>query len=129
MDMHLQHIPLTVQQHKLFHNERKKKMSATNKTANYELPEFVGTDKPSWLTDFNGAMTKIDTALHELSQKQASGVTKQYVDEQIATVTTALNKLQKDVDAITAKLKKYLTVGTAQDGITATQYDTLKVNA
>lgn len=37
-------------------------MSATNKTANYELPKFVGTDKPSWLTDFNGAMTKIDTA-------------------------------------------------------------------
>ena len=71
-------------------------MSATNKTANYELPEFVGTDKPSWLTDFNGAMTKIDTALHELSQGQASGVTKQYVDEQIATVTTALNNLQKD---------------------------------
>lgn len=104
-------------------------MSATNKTANYELPEFVGTDKPSWLTDFNGAMTKIDAALHELSQGQASGVTKQYVDDQIATVTTALNNLQGDVDAITAKLKNYLTVGTAKDGITATQYDTLKVNA
>ena len=104
-------------------------MSATNKTANYELPEFVGTDKPSWLTDFNGAMTKIDTALHELSQGQANGVTKQYVDKQIATVTTALNNLQGNVDAITAKLKNYLTVGTAKDGITATQYDTLKVNA
>lgn len=104
-------------------------MSATNKTTNYELPEFVGTDKPSWLTDFNGAMTKIDTALHDLSEGQASGVTKQYVDGQIATVTTALNNLQDDVDAITAKLKNYLTVGTANDGITATQYDTLKVHA
>ena len=104
-------------------------MSATNKTANYELPEFVGTDKPSWLTDFNGAMTIIDATLHKLSQGQASGVTKQYVDEQIATVTTALNNLQDDVDAITAKLKNYLTVGTEEDGITATQYDTLKVNA
>lgn len=104
-------------------------MSATNKTANYELPEFVGTDKPSWLTDFNGAMTKIDTALHDLSKGQANGVTKKYVDDQIATVTTALNNLQRNVDAITAKLKNYLTVGTTQDGITATQYDTLKVNA
>lgn len=128
MGTHLQHIPLIVQHHKLFHNERKK-MSATNKTPNYELPEFVGTDKPSWLTDFNGAMTKIDTALHDLSEGQASGVTKKYVDEQIATVTTALNNLHDNVDAITAKLKNYLTVGTAQDGITATQYDTLKVNA
>lgn len=104
-------------------------MSATNKTANYELPKFVGTDKPSWLTDFNGAMTKIDTALHDLSEGQASGVSKQYVDEQIATVTTALKNLQSNVDAITTKLKNYLTIGTAQDGITATQYDTLKVNA
>lgn len=104
-------------------------MSATNKTANYELPEFVGTDKPSWLIDFNGAMTIIDGALHKLSQGQASGVTKQYVDEQITKVTKALNNLQGDVDAITAKLKNYLTIGTAQDGITATQYDTLKVNA
>lgn len=103
-------------------------MSATNKTANYELPEFVGTDKPSWLTDFNDAMTKIDTALHNLSAGQANGVTKQYVDKQIATVTAALNTLQDDVGAITAKLKKYLTVGTEEDGITATQYDTLKVN-
>jgi hypothetical protein len=128
MGMLILHIHLIAQHLKLFHKERKK-MSATNKTANYNLPEFVGTDKPSWLTDFNGAMTKIDTALHALSQGQASGVTKQYVDEQISTVTTALNNLQDDVDAITAKLKNYLTVGTAQDGITATQYDTLKVNA
>lgn len=104
-------------------------MSATNKTANYELPEFVGTDKPSWLTDFNGAMTKIDTALHDLSKGQASSVSKKYVDEQIATVTRALNNLQGDVDAITTKLKNYLTIGTAEDGITATQYDALKVNA
>lgn len=104
-------------------------MSATNKTANYELPNFVGTDKPSWLTDFNGAMTKIDTTLHELSQGQASGVTKKYVDEQITIVTTTLKNLQNDVAAITAKLKNYLTVGTTKDGITATQYDTLKVNA
>lgn len=104
-------------------------MSATNKTANYELPEFVGTDKPSWLTDFNGAMTKIDTALHDLSEGQTSSVTKQYVDEQIARVTTELSNLQGNVNAITDKLKNYLTVGTAKDGITATQYDTLKVNA
>lgn len=36
-------------------------MSATNKTTNLELPLFIGTDVPSWLTDWNGAMTKIDT--------------------------------------------------------------------
>ncbi len=38
-------------------------MSATNKTTNYDLPIFVGTDKPSWLGDWNSAMTAIDTAI------------------------------------------------------------------
>lgn len=38
-------------------------MSATNHTANYNLPQFVGTDKPTWLTDVNGAMSAIDTQM------------------------------------------------------------------
>lgn len=42
-------------------------MSATNKTANYELPIFIDTDKPSWLGDWNGAMTKIDNSVKAVS--------------------------------------------------------------
>lgn len=38
-------------------------MSATNSTANYGLPVFVSSDVPSWLTDWNGAMGDIDTAI------------------------------------------------------------------
>ena len=38
-------------------------MSHTNTTANDNLPQFTGTDKPSWLTDVNGAMTSIDTQM------------------------------------------------------------------
>ena len=38
--------------------------ASTNKTTNYELPQFVGTDKPSWLGDFNEAMLTIDTGMH-----------------------------------------------------------------
>ena len=38
-------------------------MSHTNSTANYSLPQFVTTDKPAWLTDINGAMLAIDTAV------------------------------------------------------------------
>lgn len=40
-------------------------MSATNSTLNYELPQFIATDKPAWLVDFNGAMSTIDTAIKE----------------------------------------------------------------
>lgn len=38
-------------------------MSHTNSTANYNLPQFVGSDKPTWLTDVNGAMSAIDTQM------------------------------------------------------------------
>lgn len=38
-------------------------MSATNATTNYSLPLFLGSDKPAWLVDWNGAMSAIDTAI------------------------------------------------------------------
>ena len=38
-------------------------MGHTNETANYNLPQFIGTDKPTWLGDFNGAMSAIDAAI------------------------------------------------------------------
>lgn len=39
-------------------------MSSTNKTTNYELSQFVSTDKPAWLTDYNQDMSKIDTGIN-----------------------------------------------------------------
>ena len=39
-------------------------MASTNKTTNYELSQFLGSDKPAWLTDYNADMGKIDTAIH-----------------------------------------------------------------
>lgn len=47
-------------------------MSSTNKTPNYNLPQFVVGDKPSWLTDENAAMLAIDGAMHANSQSAAS---------------------------------------------------------
>lgn len=114
-------------------------MAATNKTSNYDLPLFLGTDKPSWLTDWNGAMNALDEALHELSQGQAAGVTKQYVDDKISQVTSSIQAVSEDVNEIKTKLNaltarvtaiqtNYLSVGSTSDGITATQYDQLKAN-
>jgi hypothetical protein len=39
-------------------------MGATNHTTNYNLSQFVGTDKPAWLQDYNGDMLKIDTGIN-----------------------------------------------------------------
>ena len=38
-------------------------MSTTNKTTNYNLSQYIGTDKPTYLGDYNSDMLKIDTQL------------------------------------------------------------------
>lgn len=38
-------------------------MSSTNKTTNYKLSQYIGTDKPTYLGDYNSDMLKIDTQL------------------------------------------------------------------
>ena len=39
-------------------------MGHTNSTTNYNLPQFLTSDKPAWLTDINNAFSDIDTAVH-----------------------------------------------------------------
>ena len=40
-------------------------MTATNHTENYNLSQFVGTDRPTWLVDYNGDMAKIDVQMKQ----------------------------------------------------------------
>ena len=64
-------------------------MSATNKTTNYNLPIFVGSDVPSWLTDWNSAMQLLDTA--------------------IGNVLTVANKANADIQLTEAELEEVKT--------------------
>lgn len=54
-------------------------MTATNKTTNYQLSQFVGTDRPMWLGDYNSDMSKIDTQLKrnadDIASAAAGGLT------------------------------------------------------
>lgn len=47
-------------------------MTATNHTKNYNLSQFAGTDRPTWLGDYNGDMAKIDTQLKRNADDIAS---------------------------------------------------------
>ena len=38
-------------------------MASTNKTQNYELSQYIGSDKPTYLGDYNTDMLKIDTQM------------------------------------------------------------------
>lgn len=50
-------------------------MASTNKTPNIELSQYIGTDKPTYLTDYNTDMLKIDTAVHTASAKATTNET------------------------------------------------------
>lgn len=47
-------------------------MTSTNKTENCDLSQFVGTDHPTWLGDYNGDMGKIDAQLKQNAEDIAS---------------------------------------------------------
>lgn len=49
-------------------------MSSSNKTPDLQLSQFIGTDIPSILTDYNDDMRKIDTGVLEVKQATAGAV-------------------------------------------------------
>lgn len=44
-------------------------MASTNKTTHYDLSQYVGSDKPTYLGDYNTDMAKIDTAINSAQTK------------------------------------------------------------
>lgn len=77
-------------------------MSATNSTSNYSLPIFLATDKPAWLTDWNGAMNAIDSAIHT-AQATADGAqtTASTATTDIATINTSLTTITGNITSLT----------------------------
>lgn len=66
-------------------------MGSTNSTPNYELSQFIGTDKPAWLQDYNGDMLKIDTGI--AGAKTAADNAQSAADGAQGDATTALNDI------------------------------------
>lgn len=107
-------------------------MSASQKTTNYELPVYAPTDVTSWLTDFNGAMNKIDAQMKlneddatDAMSKAANAVSTANAASTTATqAKTLAEQLQAELDALKAKVLVYETAGT---GLTAQEYDKAQV--
>lgn len=59
------------------------KMASTNKTTNYDLSQYVGTDKPTYLGDYNSDMLKIDTQMKTNADNVATAIS----SAQTATTT------------------------------------------
>jgi hypothetical protein len=73
-------------------------MSFTNTTPNYKLPQYVGTDKPTFLGDFNNAMDIIDTQMHTNKENAGEGIASlQEAQTQLTETQSTLTEVQKEV--------------------------------
>ena len=85
------------------------RFASTNKTANYNLPQFVGTDKPTWLGDFNEAMFDIDAGMHANasdidtldSAVASASASASQASQDVATLTSTVSSLSSDVSTVT----------------------------
>lgn len=90
-------------------------MSATNKTTNFELPLFIGTDIPSWLSDWNGSMNSIDSAMQTIkttANGAASGVSGntssiQTINGELSTINSTLTNLGNSVQTISDNMGSF----------------------
>lgn len=51
-------------------------MSSTNKTTNYNLSQYIGTDKPTYLGDYNSDMSKIDEGIKQAADEATTASSK-----------------------------------------------------
>ena len=80
-------------------------------TTNYELPQFVGTDKPTWLGDFNTAMSTIDSGMAE----NASDITS--LGTRVTNAETTAGQASTDVASLQSTVS---TLSTNVSSVTTT---------
>ena len=67
-------------------------MASTNKTTHYDLPQWIGTDKPTFLGDLNGAFSTIDTQLYTAVTNAENA------NNNASSAAGAVSDMQNDVD-------------------------------
>ena len=79
-------------------------MSHTNKTQYYNLPQFIGTDVPAWLTDVNQGYAAIDAGMRAAQVKadnadQTAGQAANDVQALSSTVTAQASQISAAAQA------------------------------
>ena len=80
-------------------------MASTNKTTHYELSQYVGSDKPTYLVDYNGDMSKIDTGIYDADAKASLNATAIGTLSNLTTtaksdLVSAINEVDGDLSGI-----------------------------
>lgn len=87
-------------------------MASTNKTSNLQLSQFIATDTPTWLVDYNGDMEKIDAGvgrveeLAETASTQAVGAASglQTTNQNVTTLSGQVANVQNQANSTTASV-------------------------
>ena len=87
-------------------------MASTNKTSNLELSQFIATDTPTWLVDYNGDMEKIDAGVGRVEElantasTQAVGVASglQATNQTVTTLSGQVANVQNQANTTTASV-------------------------
>ena len=85
-------------------------MASTNHTQYYNLPQYIGTDKPTYLVDFNQAMASIDAGIHAAKSKADNN------ENNITTLTTTVGGLSTTVGGHTTAIGNLDTAVTGLSG-------------
>lgn len=86
-------------------------MSFTNKTPNYELPQWLADDKPTFLSDMNGAFSDIDTAMK--ANENAAASAQSTADAN----TLSINGITTDIDGAGGVKARLTAVETAESNL------------
>ena len=97
-------------------------MASTNKTDNLKLSQFLGTDKPAWLTDYNADMQKIDDG-YKKQADDIAGLDGRTTDLEtgLSNSDTEIVNIQNDVQS----LKDEDVIIKRDINTLATNYDTI----
>ena len=80
-------------------------MGATNSTLHYQLSQFISTDKPAWLQDYNGDMQKIDTGINgALTAAESAQTSADSASSGVSTLNDAVSALSTTVSGHTSDI-------------------------
>ena len=104
-------------------------MSHTNHTTNYNLPQFIGGDKASWLGDLNPAFEAIDANMHAIdvvaNDADSKAVSAQSsANNAIELGQTAIANTSDLTEKLKTVLNKVQFTTTLKSGFTFTSYVT-----
>lgn len=91
-------------------------MSSTNKTTNYKLSQYIGTDKPTYLGDYNSDMLKIDNQLKANADSASNAVSAAGAAQAVAAdASKNVQSLNDSVTANSADIASLKTKNAQQD--------------